>query len=251
MITEKKSYDSFVKIHPKVEKIVDIIVPYHGCYQSVSKLITSIFSHAHDFVNKLILVDNGSENKEFGLIYSEHPKIKIVRSEQNLGFGGGINLGIKNAERLIVIVMHSDAYISDKKSLQNLYKDFLSLRNQNVALMSAVSNNPQVNEKILSRKTSLDENPIILNNDFVPMYGCILDVAAWHSCQGVPEFPLAWFEDEAFCHKLMNIKYKIGVSYRSFIGHQGSLTVKNIVEKNKKNLEIMKSNIKLLNKIRQ
>ena len=119
--------------------------------------------YSSDILNKLILVDNGSENKEFALIYSDHPKIKIVRNEQNLGFGGGINSGIKNAEKLTVIVMHSDSYLSDKKSLHNLYKDFISLRQNNVAMMSAISDNPQVNEKVLLRKSVVDENPIILN----------------------------------------------------------------------------------------
>jgi len=251
MTTEQKSFDTLVKVYPPKEKIFDIIVPFHGCYQAVSNLVKTIFMYSSDILNKLILVDNGSENKEFALMYSDHPKIKIVRSEVNLGFGGGVNLGIKNAEKLTVIIMHSDSYLSDKKSLHNLYNDFISLRNNNVAMMSAISDNPQVNEKILLRKSVVDENPIILKNDFIPMYGCILDLASWLACHGVPEFPLAWFEDEAFCFKLKNAEYNIAVSYRSFIGHKGSLTIKSLVEKNKRNLEIMKSNIQLFNKIRK
>ena len=125
------------------------------------------------------------------------------------------------------------------------------MRNNNVAMMSAVSDNPQVNEKFLQRNSAVDENPTIIKNNFIPMYGCIVDLAAWLSCQGIPEFPLAWFEDEAFCFKLNKMKYNIAVSYRSFIKHKGSVTVKNIVKMNKKNLETMKSNIQLLNKIRK
>lgn len=251
MITEKKSFDTVVKIQPVLEKAIDVIVPFHGCYESVSNLIKTIFMYSPQIVNKLILVDNGSENKEFGMMFSEHPRIKIIRSDNNLGFGGGVNLGIKNAERLNVIVMHSDSYLVDKKSITNLYKDFISLRNNSVAMMSAISNNPQVNENILQRKSVIDEEPKIIKNNFVPMFGCILDLAAWHSCQGVPEFPLAWFEDEAFCYKLNKNGYNLAVSYRSFIGHKGSTTVKSIVNKNNKNLETMKSNIQLFNKIRQ
>ena len=47
------------------------------------------------------------------------------------------------------------------------------------------------------------------------------------------------------------MKYNIAVSYRSFIGHKGSITVKSLVTKNRKNLETMKSNIQLLDKIRK
>ncbi len=251
MTTEKKPFSPVVNIAPPVEKLIDIIVPFHGCYESVSNLIKSVFMYSPQILNKLILVDNGSENKEFALMYSDHPKIKVVRSETNLGFGGGINLGMKNAEKLIVVVMHSDSYLSDKKSLSNLYKDFVSMRNDAVAMMSAVSDNPQVNEKVLQRKSVVNEDPKIIKDNFVPMYGCIIDLAAWHGCQGVPEFPLAWFEDEAFCYKLNKMKYNIAVSYRSLINHKGSITVKSLVNKNKKNLEIMKSNIQLLNKIRK
>lgn len=251
MTTEKKFFKPVVNISLPSEKLIDVIVPFHECYESVTNLIKSLFMHSPKIINKLILVDNGSDNKEFGLMYSDHPKIKVIRSEVNLGFGGGINLGMKNAEKLTAVVMHSDSYLSDKKSLSNLYKDFISMRNQAVAMMTAISDNPQVNEKILQRKTVLDEDPIIIKHGFVPMYGCIIDLAAWHSCQGVPEFPLAWFEDEAFCHKLNKMQYNIAVSYRSFIGHKGSVTVKKIVAKNKKNLETMKSNINLFNKIRK
>lgn len=250
MTTERKFFKPVINISPPAEKLIDIIVPFYGCYESVSNLIKSIFMYSPQILNKLILVDNGSENKEFGLMYSDHPKIKIVRSETNLGFGGGINLGMKNAEKLIVVIMHSDSYLTDKKSLSNLYKDFISMRNNSVALMTAISNNPQTNEKELLRKTVVNEDPKIIKNNFVPMYGCIIDLAAWHGCQGVPEFPLAWFEDEAFCYKLNKNNYNIAVSYRSFIGHKGSVTIKNVVSKNKRNLEIMKSNIQLLNKIK-
>lgn len=251
MTTERKSFKPIVNVSPPAEKLIDIIVPFYGCYESVSNLIKTIFMYSPQIVNKLILVDNGSENKEFGLMYSDHPKIKIVRNETNLGFGAGVNLGMKNAEKLIVVIMHSDSYLTDKKSLSNLYKDFISMRNNAVAMMTAVSDNPQVHEKLLQRKNVVNEEPQIIKNNFIPMYGCIIDLAAWHGCQGVPEFPLAWFEDEAFCYKLNKMKYNIAVSYRSLISHKGSVTVKSIVSKHRKNLEIMRSNIQLLNKIRQ
>jgi|694.fasta_scaffold92944_2 GT2 family glycosyltransferase len=251
MTTEKKTFNPVVNVKPVAEKLIDIIVPFCGCYDSVNQVIKSIFMHSPKIINKLILVDNGSENKEFAIMYSEHPKIKVVRSETNLGFGGSVNLGMKNAEKTIVVVMHSDSYLTDKNSLSNLYKDFVSMRNQNVAMMTSISDNPQVNEKLLQRKSAAEEDPKLVNNNFIPMYCCIIDVAAWHNCQGVPEFPLAWFEDEAFCYKLNRLKYNIAVSYKSFVNHKGSLTVKNLIIKDKKNIEIMKSNIELLNKIRR
>ena len=56
---------------------------------------------------------------------------------------------------------------------------------------------------------------------------------------------------DEFCYKLNRLKYNIAVSYKSFVSHKGSLTVKNLIIKDKNNIEIMKSNIELLNKIRR
>lgn len=251
MITNRKAFNPVVNIFPQSDKLIDIIVPYHGCYESISSLIKNLFMYSPHMINKLILVDNGSENKDFASFYSDHPRIKIVRIDDNIGFGAAVNMGLKNAEKTIAVVMHSDCFLKDKNSLQNLYKDFIKMRDQNVAMMSSVSDNPQVNEKILQRKEPKDEEPQLISNNFIPMYCAILDLAAWYACQGVPEFPIAWFEDEAFCFNLNKMKYNIAVSYRSFISHKGSVTVKNIVTKNKKYLDIMKSNINLLNKIKK
>ena len=69
MTTERKPFNPVVNIKIPTNAVIDIIVPFHGCYESVSNLIKSVFMYSPQILNKLILVDNGSENKEFALIY--------------------------------------------------------------------------------------------------------------------------------------------------------------------------------------
>jgi GT2 family glycosyltransferase len=198
-----------------------------------------------------MITDNGPDPATLALSGRSTVPLEFLSPKKNLGFGAGVNLGMRNVEKTIVVIMHSDSCLVDRKSLSNLYKDFISMRRDNVAMMTAITNNPQVNENILQRKNVVDEPPKLIINNFVPMYCCIIELAAWHSTQGIPEFPLAWFEDEAFCYKLTKLGYKIAISYKSFVEHKGSLTIKSLISKNVKNLEIMKSNIDLLNKIRK
>lgn len=46
---------------------------------------------------ELIVVDNGSKKDEAILLQEKYPFIKAIRSEKNLGFAGGNNLGISEA----------------------------------------------------------------------------------------------------------------------------------------------------------
>ena len=49
---------------------------------------------------EVIVVDNASKNQEAeaDAISKKYPHVKVVKSEKNLGFAGGNNLGIKAAQ---------------------------------------------------------------------------------------------------------------------------------------------------------
>ncbi|BAU54975.1 putative glycosyl transferase [Mucilaginibacter gotjawali] len=46
---------------------------------------------------EVIVVDNGSEKDASSQLQAKYPTVKFIRSEKNLGFAGGNNLGIKQA----------------------------------------------------------------------------------------------------------------------------------------------------------
>jgi len=78
--------------HPKV---FIIILNWNGlrdtleCLKSVFKL---------DYENfEVVVVDNGSVDNSVKIIEIDYPKVKLIRNEENLGFAGGNNVGIKHA----------------------------------------------------------------------------------------------------------------------------------------------------------
>ena len=57
---------------------------------------------------EVIVVDNGSNSNISTEWQSNYPEVKFIRSEQNLGFAGGNNLGIKNATGDYLFLVNND-----------------------------------------------------------------------------------------------------------------------------------------------
>lgn len=62
---------------------------------------------------EVIVVDNGSKANEAAVIAARYPHVKAIRSEQNLGFAGGNNLGIKAATGQYLFFINNDTVVRD------------------------------------------------------------------------------------------------------------------------------------------
>lgn len=62
---------------------------------------------------EVIVVDNGSRANEAAVIAARYPHVKAIRSEQNLGFAGGNNLGIKAATGQYLFFINNDTVVRD------------------------------------------------------------------------------------------------------------------------------------------
>ncbi len=59
---------------------------------------------------EVIIVDNASQ-EDPSLIQNEHPWVKFIRSEKNLGFAGGNNLGLNIAEGKYFLLLNNDTEV--------------------------------------------------------------------------------------------------------------------------------------------
>ena len=59
------------------------------------------------------MVDNASKQDEASTISEKYPHVKVIRSNQNLGFAGGNNLGIKEAKGKYILLINNDTYFKD------------------------------------------------------------------------------------------------------------------------------------------
>ena len=86
-----------------------ITINYNGL-KDTCELIDSI-----PFNNNLevIVVDNASKEDEASIISERFPQVKVIRSDKNLGFAGGNNIGIKEAKGEYILLINNDTYFKD------------------------------------------------------------------------------------------------------------------------------------------
>ena len=60
---------------------------------------------------EVIVVDNASPTEDPGPIAAEFPEVRLIRSEQNLGFAGGNNLGIRAAQGEYCLFLNNDTEV--------------------------------------------------------------------------------------------------------------------------------------------
>ena len=118
-----------------------ITVNYNGLKDTCA-LIESI-----PFNDKMeaIVVDNASIDDEASVLQKKYPQIKVIRSDKNLGFAGGNNIGIQAAQGKYLFLINNDT----------VFKDF------NVdALIERMESSPSIGAICPKIKFSWDNNPI-------------------------------------------------------------------------------------------
>ena len=92
----------------KIEVSV-ITINYNGL-EDTCTLIESIPFNEN---MEVIVVDNASKNQEAETIAQRYPKVILIKSERNLGFAGGNNLGIQAAKGKYLFLINNDTIFKD------------------------------------------------------------------------------------------------------------------------------------------
>lgn len=85
-----------------------ITVNYNGLKDTCSLLdsLTPV-----DQSTEVIVVDNASTSDEASTIASRYPWVRVIRSQKNLGFAGGNNLGIREANGEYLFFVNNDTEV--------------------------------------------------------------------------------------------------------------------------------------------
>ena len=86
-----------------------ITINYNGL-KDTCELIETIPSNDN---LEVIVVDNASKNQEADIISQRFPYVKVIKSDKNLGFAGGNNLGIKAAQGRYLFLVNNDTIFKD------------------------------------------------------------------------------------------------------------------------------------------
>ncbi len=96
----------------EVPQISFITICYNGL-EDTCELIESLHRTIHSVSYEIIVVDNASRQDEAAVIARRYPQVKTVRSNRNLGFSGGNNLGMQHATGCYLFLINNDTYLTD------------------------------------------------------------------------------------------------------------------------------------------
>jgi hypothetical protein len=127
-------------LHPECELSI-ITINYNGLKDTCALIETIPFNDKME----VIVVDNASKNDEASKIERLFPHVTVIRSNKNLGFAGGNNLGIQAAHGKYLFIINNDT----------LFKDFNVL-----ALIDRIDSAPNIGIVSPKIRFAWGKNPI-------------------------------------------------------------------------------------------
>ena len=93
-----------------IPEISFITICYNG-FKDTCELIESLHKKLKSVSYEIIVVDNASREDEAAKIHELYPTVISIRSNENGGFSGGNNIGIRAAKVKYIFLINNDTYI--------------------------------------------------------------------------------------------------------------------------------------------
>lgn len=98
--------------------LISVVVLNWNGKQTIEKCLTSLYQQTYCPL-EIIVVDNASTDGSVDLVKDKFPDVTLIVNEKNLGFGGGINIGIRVANGRYIMVLNNDARL-DRRCIEEL-----------------------------------------------------------------------------------------------------------------------------------
>lgn len=95
----------------KEEPLVSIIILNYNTFEMTCDCIQSIYDKTKNASFEIIVVDNASTNCDPDSFKQRFPEIDLIKSDVNLGFSKGNNLGVSKANGQVILFLNSDTVL--------------------------------------------------------------------------------------------------------------------------------------------
>jgi GT2 family glycosyltransferase len=223
----------------------DLLIPYHAGYTMVRELIGSIFLYTRGIPYRITIIDDGSDNKDYFSTLAQLEYLDGVRLEEQKGFGAAVNMGVKLTKRPWIVVLNSDCKIEEMSWLIELYKTLCALKDENVGLVSARSDNPPGDHPLLKvQREPREDIGNVISTQALPLFCALFSRKMFEKIGPLKEYPYGWYEDEEYYWRMKKHGYKQAISGRSWVKHLGGATVKELWRAKPETKAIMEDNRK-------
>jgi len=247
----------------KNEPSVSLVIPSYNGKEMTINLLKSLQKTAYKNY-EIIVVDNGSSDGCYEYVKKHFPYVRAFKLENNLGFTGGANFGIKQSKGEYVVMMNNDMTV-DSKWLSELVK--VAVSDGTIGIVGSVFlNDSNVIDRIgykENRKFILQFKPLYrgikYNDNFAPVvevdhtFGLVKrDVLNKIGLFDDKHF--IFWEDADLCYRAKKVGFKIVVATRAKIRHSKGQTmmrfpVETVFYYNKNQLRFILKNLSPLRKL--
>lgn len=197
------------------DHLIDIIIPTYNNTQYLQPCLTSLLSNQVTAgLFKVIVINNGHEHS---CDWIQHPQVTVINSGKNLGWEGGIDLGLQHSKSEFVIFMNDDTYVppSSRLWINQLVELF---RDQKVAAVGPASNVVMGMQNIF-----VNLNAHIFTTTFLIGY-CVMHRRSAFDEIGGMDTNCPGGDDLDWSIRLRKAGYKLLVDRDVFIYHHGFKT---------------------------
>lgn len=192
-----------------------------------------------DYTNlEIIVVDNGSAENPAEVIKDRFPHVLVIRSEKNLGFAGGNNLGIKEASGDYLFFVNNDTEIPQNtiKNLVSVFKNYpdtgavcpliyyhefpdLAQYAGYTAINTFTGRNSSIGHRKAIKKTNKVQETSLAHGAAMMLSRTVIDKVG-----NMPEIYFLYYEELDWGTAIRRAGYRIRVCHNSHILHKESIS---------------------------
>ena len=214
----------------------DVVVPVYRDTVLTLECLRSVMAHSGRVLGRLFVVDDGSPEPEMGRMLEalrrEEPRLRILKTERNLGFVAAANLGLAASE-LDCVVLNSDARVTPgwleelTSALAELPRHAALAPLSNNATMCSVPDFGKAVPIAALEGRHLDLGGLPRITDMPTLNGfCMLLRRAVLREIGLfdRKYGLGYHEENDWCQRARSHGYLIGRANRVLVYHHGSVS---------------------------
>jgi GT2 family glycosyltransferase len=228
-VTGVVAHQGKIKLPPFSRSPVDIIVPFHGQYEKVVKLIESVY-RVRSNPYQLTLVDDGSPYEGFLEQIASLPQLKCIRLDKQVGFGAALKAGFEATKQPWVMFLHSDCEAEDPLWMIRLGQTLLELKDKGVKMVSARTNNPMCEDsRFVGQKNMITDHVVLGPGESMPLFCAMCHRDLFNHIDGfIKPYPFGMYEDQELSYRMASFGYKQAISGTSWVMHHGNATISEV-----------------------
>jgi GT2 family glycosyltransferase len=205
-----------------------VIVTYNG-EQWLTRCLKSVF--ASTIPINVVVVDNYSTDKTFDII-NQFPGVKLIRLNENSGFGHANNIGLSEAlskNMDYVFLLNQDAYLEETtiERLIDVHQNHkaygilspIHLNGNGLSLDINFSNYLRSNKSIIFDALKTNRLKAVYDVPFVNAAGWLIPKQTLLDIGGFDPIFYHYGEDVNYCQRILFHGFKIGVVPDAFMRH--------------------------------